>query len=305
MAVTINADTLTGSAVVTADNSGVLALQAAGVTKLTVASSGVTLASALPIASGGTNTTTTPTAGAIPYGTGTAYAFSSVGTSGQVLTSAGSSAPIWTTLSGSLLRVTTFTSSGTWTKGSGTNYVRVRMVGGGGGGGGCSAFSGRFGGGGGAGGYCEEFLSTSGVSTATVTIGALGAGGAAGANAGSDGGTTSFGAFCSATGGAGGGAGDGNGQSGDTTGLGGVGSGGDINSRGGAGGPKGAQGSNTIATGMGGNSMFGGGSVISYGSTYAAKSDAYGGGGAGGWSPGTAMAGADGCAGILIVEEYA
>ena len=50
MTTTINADTVVGGAIVTADASGVLALQAAGVTKLTVASSGVTLASALPIA---------------------------------------------------------------------------------------------------------------------------------------------------------------------------------------------------------------------------------------------------------------
>lgn len=51
----------------------------------------------LPIASGGTNTTTAPTAGAVAYGTGSAYAFSGVGTSGQVLTSNGTSAPTWTT----------------------------------------------------------------------------------------------------------------------------------------------------------------------------------------------------------------
>lgn len=50
----------------------------------------------LPIASGGTNGTATPTAGAIAYGTGTAYAFSSAGTSGQVLTSNGTGAPTWT-----------------------------------------------------------------------------------------------------------------------------------------------------------------------------------------------------------------
>ena len=49
------------------------------------------------IANGGTNGTATPTAGAIAYGTGSAYAFSSAGTSGQVLTSNGSSAPTWTT----------------------------------------------------------------------------------------------------------------------------------------------------------------------------------------------------------------
>jgi len=49
----------------------------------------------LPIANGGTNSTTTPTAGAVPYGTGTAYAFTLAGTAGQVLTSNGASAPTW------------------------------------------------------------------------------------------------------------------------------------------------------------------------------------------------------------------
>jgi hypothetical protein len=47
------------------------------------------------IANGGTNSTATPTAGAVAYGTGTAYAFSTAGTAGQVLQSNGSSAPSW------------------------------------------------------------------------------------------------------------------------------------------------------------------------------------------------------------------
>jgi hypothetical protein len=51
----------------------------------------------LPIANGGTNGTATPTAGGISYGSGTAYAFTAVGTSGQVLTSAGSGTPTWST----------------------------------------------------------------------------------------------------------------------------------------------------------------------------------------------------------------
>jgi hypothetical protein len=55
----------------------------------------------LPIANGGTNATATPTAGAVPYGTGTAYAFSSAGTSGQFLISGGTGSPTWTdTVSG-------------------------------------------------------------------------------------------------------------------------------------------------------------------------------------------------------------
>ena len=49
------------------------------------------------IAQGGTNGTATPTAGAVSYGTGTAYAFTAAGTSGQVLQSNGSSAPSWVT----------------------------------------------------------------------------------------------------------------------------------------------------------------------------------------------------------------
>jgi hypothetical protein len=56
----------------------------------------------LPIANGGTNGTDTPTAGGVPYGTGTAYAFTAVGTAGQVLTSNGSSAPTWSSVAGGI-----------------------------------------------------------------------------------------------------------------------------------------------------------------------------------------------------------
>ena len=55
------------------------------------------LSSILAITSGGTNSSATPTAGGAVYGTGTAYAITVAGTSGQVLTSAGASAPTWTT----------------------------------------------------------------------------------------------------------------------------------------------------------------------------------------------------------------
>ena len=51
----------------------------------------------LPIANGGTNSTATATSGGVGYGTGTAHAYTSAGTSGQVLTSTGSGAPIWGT----------------------------------------------------------------------------------------------------------------------------------------------------------------------------------------------------------------
>ena len=60
----------------------------------------------LGIIGGGTNSTATPTAGAVPYGTGTAYAFTSAGTTGQVLVSNGASPPTWATNSptGSLVQ---------------------------------------------------------------------------------------------------------------------------------------------------------------------------------------------------------
>jgi hypothetical protein len=54
----------------------------------------------LPIANGGTNSTATATAGGASYGTGTAFAFTAAGTAGQVLTSAGASAPVWSGISG-------------------------------------------------------------------------------------------------------------------------------------------------------------------------------------------------------------
>lgn len=56
----------------------------------------------LPVANGGTNATATPTAGAVAYGTGTAYAFTSAGTAGEVLTSNGSGAPTWAPASGGI-----------------------------------------------------------------------------------------------------------------------------------------------------------------------------------------------------------
>jgi hypothetical protein len=52
------------------------------------------------IANGGTNSTATATAGGAGYGTGTAHAYTAAGTAGQVLTSAGASAPVWSGISG-------------------------------------------------------------------------------------------------------------------------------------------------------------------------------------------------------------
>jgi len=60
-------------------------------------SSSALTAGTLPVLAGGTNSTSTPTAGGAVYGTGSAYAITAAGTTGQVLTSAGTSAPTWST----------------------------------------------------------------------------------------------------------------------------------------------------------------------------------------------------------------
>jgi hypothetical protein len=93
----ISASSTTGN--VTLSNTGVLSWSGGttGLTPATATTGAVTLAGKLVIANGGTNATATPTAGAISYGTGTAYAFTAAGTAGQVLTSAGASVPTWTT----------------------------------------------------------------------------------------------------------------------------------------------------------------------------------------------------------------
>lgn len=97
---TISAGTTSGTALVnTGDTSGNLELQSSGVTKLTVGSGGVTLASALPVGSGGTGATTL-TANNVILGNGTsAVQLVAPGSSGNVLTSNGTtwasaSAPI-------------------------------------------------------------------------------------------------------------------------------------------------------------------------------------------------------------------
>ena len=83
------ADIATGNALI---SGGIATAPSWGKIGLTTHVSGT-----LPIANGGTNGTATATAGAVAYGTGTAYAFTAAGTLGQVLTSGGAGAPTWAT----------------------------------------------------------------------------------------------------------------------------------------------------------------------------------------------------------------
>jgi hypothetical protein len=67
-------------------------ITSASSTPIAIAASQIT-SDTLAVARGGTNGSAVPTAGAVAYGSGTAYAFTTAGTAGQVLVSNGSSAP--------------------------------------------------------------------------------------------------------------------------------------------------------------------------------------------------------------------
>ena len=94
-----NGTTWVGGSVSSIDVSG-------GTTGLTtsggpITSSGViTLSGTLNLASGGTNASLTAVNGAVVYSTGTAFALTAAGTSGQILASTGAGAPVWTTMTG-------------------------------------------------------------------------------------------------------------------------------------------------------------------------------------------------------------
>jgi hypothetical protein len=188
-----------------------------GLTPSTLTGGDVTLGGTLAAANGGTGLT-------------------SPGTSGNVLTSDGTA---WTSAASSFTgaRGEVFTSSGTFTVPAGISAVKVTVIGAGGGGGGTTrggsgTLSQATGGGGGAGVTTEWISGLTSGSTVSVTVGAGGTGGAAGATGGA-GGTSSFGAYCSATGGGGGT------NTGNLFGVGGAagtGVGGNINSPGGNGG---------------------------------------------------------------------
>lgn len=87
----------------------------------------------LAIASGGTNSTATPTLGGVGYGTGTAHAYTAAGTAGKVLTANGAAAPTWedapnpAKASGALI-VNTTTVSESYVLPSGSNAFSVGPI---------------------------------------------------------------------------------------------------------------------------------------------------------------------------------
>jgi len=93
-----------GSTAVTIANTGVLSFSAGttGFTPSTATTGAITLGGTLGLTNGGTNASLTAVAGAVPYSTASALALTAAGTTGQVLTSNGTSAPTWTTISASI-----------------------------------------------------------------------------------------------------------------------------------------------------------------------------------------------------------
>ena len=183
-----------------------------------------------------------------------------------------------------------FTGSGTYTKPAGIKFIRVQVVGGGGGGSGHAE-------GGGAGGYAEEVIDATSITTVTVTVG-TGGGGVTYHNQGGNGGTSSFGSYLSATGGHGA-----NRQGGHSGGVGGVGSGGNVNIYGGGG-----SGHLPNAGPPGGASYFGGGTHGAHSGQagYPTSHESHaapGGGGSGAYQ--SSSRGANGKHGCVVVWEYA
>lgn len=200
-----------------------------------------------------------------------------------------------------------FTSNGTWNKPAGLKYIKVQLVAGGGSSsshnGGAGGFNGGISAGGAAGGYSEKIISADDLgATETVTVGQGGLGGASGLDQGNNGASSSFGSHLSATGGTrGNGARFSSGAAFANGGLGGIGSGGDLNLRGGDG--EFASGSNQqYAGGHGGASYFGGGGRSGVDSN-GVSGKAPGSGAGGRFSSGN-QTGTDGAAGIVKITEY-
>lgn len=228
----------------------------------------------LPVANGGTGATSL-TANNVLLGNGTsAVQVVAPSTSGNVLTSNGTT---WTSAApaaGGFSNLTVFTSSGTWSVPAGVTKCKVTVTGGGAGGS-------DYGGGSGATGIRIYNLSGG---SATVTVGAAGA-------AGSNGGNSSF-AYSGTTVTGGGGLNSPFGAPAAAT-------NGNINISGGMGQMRCAQ-SGTNSGGVGGASYWGGGGSSQGNFNGGMPGVAFGSGGGGGGSNNNT--GADGAPGIVVIE---
>ena len=215
---------------------------------------------------------------------------------------------------GRYLGTTVLTSGTSFTTGSLTNkiFIRVQAGGGAGGGGATAAVSASAGGGGSAGGYAEKTFTVAPSTAYTYAIGAAGAAGAAGANDGLVGGNSTF-AVGATTVTAFGGLG-GIGMAATTTVtsvLGGaspaISTNGDVNTGGEPGDPGIAFTGLLANSGAGGSSIFGSGGNGRITAGTGAIGVGNGAGGSGGvvLNGSSAVAGGVGLAGIIVVDEYA
>jgi hypothetical protein len=247
----------------------------------------------LPVANGGTGATTFTT-NSVVLGNGTSALNANLvapGSSGNVLTSNGSTWTSAAAAAGGFTNMTAFVSPGTFTTPATTTKIKVTVVGGGGSGGvaGNPAPTSR-GVGGGGGGYAQGIYTVAASSPFAVTIGTGGAAvstfvGPGGTTPGNSGGTSSFSSLISATGGAGGPSGTGN----PGPGTGGTGSGGTVNIQG------------ESSSGSPQQILSGGASLLGFTNlSSGASGQNYGAGGAG-LNPNGGTSGS-GTGGIVIVE---
>lgn len=226
-----------------------------------------------------------------------------------------------TSSTGRWLRTTVFTSNGTWTKIGDASYIVVHLLGAGGGGGAAQSDS-NYGAGGasgaGGGGCIKYILATALGATEAVSIGAGGSAGTSALTDGSTGGTSSFGAFCSASGGEGGRyAIHGDASVIGPAALGGIGTGGDVNFRGGAGsaisgtssshaqGNPGGSGAHPIGSSGAPGILQKASPVSTNGVAANANSGGGGSGGVSAFNSGTKQAGGNGGSGLCVVYEFA
>lgn len=208
--------------------------------------------------------------------------------------------------------VQVFTANGTWNKPANLLFVMVEVAGAGGAGGGAQTpgtGQSAAGGAGGGGGYARKVITASALgASVAVTVGSGGAS-VAGNNAGGDGGPSSFGTFCTGNGGKGGGGGASSTLMVVIGGVGGTGTGGDLNITGGQGDAGRVYNGLPVSTGSGGDSILGhGAGAMGPIGGGAAPGGAYGGGGAGGGTrDGVAtgnVPGGNGANGVVVVTSY-
>lgn len=216
---------------------------------------------------------------------------------------------------GGFQSVQIFTTSGTWSRPDGVNYIKVSITGGGGGGGvggGTDSTGHRAGAGGGSGDTEILYLDVTGISSVPVTVGAGGAGGNTADENGAAGGNTAFGTHATAGGGVGGEEGYFSGNS--VFRLGGAGGqtivAGDLSFPGTPGEMSGGDpGAPYTVSGNGAPSYWGGGGLRARSlnnSVAGGDGTAPGSGGAGGANndSNSLSAGGDGADGIVVIEEF-